>query len=104
MLTQIVDLYRVDRVGRCEAEYGSVEIELALEALNNCRSLSEAVLLPYEREVGDRKPFGAQCLGHHLRLVRRDHLVFEPLEQDQRAGQPVDGMDRRALAVDLFRG
>src|SRR5437016_2344586 len=63
--------------------------------------LAKPMLLTFVRNVGDRNAFLLNGRIHHLSLVWRYDLVFQPLEQDQRHVQTVDMMDRRALHIEV---
>ena len=58
---------------------------------------------PAKRDVGHRQAFLPDRFRHHLRLVRRHDLVFETLKQDERAGEAIGEVNRRALHVEVFR-
>ena len=51
-------------------------------------ALPEAVLLAFERYVGDGKPLLPEGREHLLGLIRGHDLVFETLEEDHGAGEP----------------
>jgi len=57
------------------------------------------VLLAFERQVRERQILGPQRFDHAFSLRRRHHPVFESLEQDHRARQPVGEVDRRPLVI-----
>ena len=84
-----------------EPEHPAVKVELGLERPPDVRRLAEAVLLALEGQVGDRHALGPQGVDDHLGLRRRHDLVLEALQHDERAVEPVDVVDRRALDVAL---
>jgi hypothetical protein len=59
------------------------------------------VLLACERHVRDRQALGTHRLEHLARLLGGHDLVLQALKQDQRAGQPIGMMDRRARHVQI---
>ena len=61
--------------------------------------LPEAVLFPFINQAGDGDMFFLQSIRHHARLLRRHDPVFLALKKDDRAGQSVGGMQRRARPV-----
>ena len=85
--------------GQLEAEDLPVERQLGVEGAADVGGLAEAVLLALERDVGHRHPPVPQRGHDHLRLRRRDDLVLQPLQHDQRPVEPLQVMDRRALDV-----
>src|SRR5688572_3757934 len=96
---KVLDPHRLNRIGRRESKYRAVKVQLRLEAPDDSVRLPEAVLLALEREVRNGQTLRAHGVGHHLRLVRRDDLVFQALEQNQRALEPVDEVNRRSSPV-----
>src|SRR5687767_1376827 len=54
LCVQIVDRYRLERVGRGEAKYGAIEEQLGFEAADDCLGAAEPVLLAGKRQVCDR--------------------------------------------------
>src|SRR5215203_1264763 len=93
-LLAVSNFNRLDVVRRRESEDLAVEVELGLEAADDRLGATEAVLLAFEQEQRHRESFRAYGGGHHLRLVRRHDLVLESLEQDQRARQAIDEVNR----------
>src|SRR5215216_2920614 len=59
------------------------------------------MLLTRKRHVRNRNSLASDRLYHLLRLVRRDHLVFQSLEKDHRTRQPLGKINRRAIEVDV---
>src|SRR5687767_6087475 len=93
----ISDFHRLDAVRRLKTKHFAVEIQFCLEAPDDRVGSAEPVLLSFEREVGHRQPLTLHGVGHHLRLIGWNNLVFEPLEKNERARQPVYGVNGRPL-------
>src|SRR5262245_5733808 len=96
---QVRDCDRLDRVRRRKAELLPVKIKLCLETACNGFRPSEPMLLAFECQIGHRQTLVADRVRHHLRLVRRHHLVLESLEEDEGTGETVDRMNRRPRAI-----
>src|SRR4051794_29758899 len=94
------DRYRIDPVGRREAEDGAVEGQLRLGGPDDCGGVAEPVPLALERQVRHRKPARAHRLVHRLRLVGWYHPVLQALEEDERTVEPVGVVHRGALLVE----
>ena len=101
LLAQIGDLNWRKSVRRRESEHPRIEVILPLQRLLNILRLAEAVLLAGEFEEGDGQAFALERVGHAAGLVGRDDAVFKPLEEDDRAGETVKVVDRRALPVQV---
>src|SRR5919108_217038 len=97
---QVGDRDRLDGAGEGEAEDAGVEVELGVEGALDAFGPAEAVLLALEREVGDGQALLLERLDHQLGLVGRHDLVLEPLEEDHRAVEAVDEVERRAAPPD----
>src|SRR5438309_8931725 len=104
MPIEIVDLNWRDRVSRREAENGTIEEQLGLEAAADGVSLAESMLLAFKREECDGQALRAHGVGHRPRLARRHHLVLEALEKNERARQSVHEVDWRPSAIDITTG
>src|SRR5262245_2006592 len=98
---QVLNRHRLDWVRQWETEDARVKVKLAVERSLDVLRPPEAMLLALEGNVGDGQPFPAQGFDHHLRLVRRDDLAFEPLKEDHRAREPVREINRRPLPVEV---
>ena len=96
-------LDRVEVVGGLEPEDLAEERQLGLERSTDRGGAAEPVPLALEREVGVRDAVRRQRRHDRLRLGRRDDLVVEALHDQHRAGDLVEEMDRRTLAIQLRR-
>jgi len=76
----LFDVHRLDWVGEIKFPYPTVEIQLAVERAFDVLGLAESVLFAFERHIRDRNSFAFDRLEHHLRLIRRNDLVFQSLE------------------------
>src|ERR1700694_2949644 len=100
-LLEILDRHRLDRISEREAEDFRIEVELSLERALDVLRDPETMLLALEGNVGDRQPLLAQRRDNELSLVGRHDLVLQPLEEDHGRGDPIDGVDRRPLWINL---
>src|SRR6202165_5059178 len=100
-LFQVLDRHRLDRISEWEAEDLRIEVELALERALDVLRDAEPVLLALEGDVGHRQPLLAERRNDEFSLVGRHDLVLQPLEEDHGRRDPIDGVDRRALAIDV---
>src|SRR5205823_956077 len=96
---QVLDGYRLDAVGRLDAEHAREEVLLALDRALDVLVLAKPVLLALVRDVGVRQLLLPARLDERLGLVGWNDFVFEALEQDDRALQLVCESNRRAVAV-----
>ncbi len=92
-----------DRIPELEPQDLRVERQLGLVRLADRLRLAEPVLFALEQQVGMREPLGGEGLDHHLGLGRGNDLVLVPLQQDHRARDHVDEVDRRAGPVEIER-
>src|SRR5262249_46210730 len=74
-----------------------------LEGAPRVFSAPEAVLLTRERQISHRQSLRLERGHHALGLARRHDAIVEPLEDDDRARQPIDRVNRRALSIELAR-
>src|SRR3990170_1039447 len=101
--SEVLDLELRHVVSWFEAENLSIERELCLERADDVLGLAEAVPLALEEEIRVRDAAFPQGTNDELGLRRRHHLVVGALENEHRRRDPVDEMDRAALAVRLDR-
>src|SRR5687768_8924330 len=101
--SEIVDLNWRQRISGPEPEDRSVKVQLGFETPHDRLRLPEPVLLALERQMRDRQSLRAGSVRHHRGLIRRHDAVLESLKQDDRAGQPIDEVNRRAGAILLAR-
>lgn len=87
------------RFRESEAKDLREEVEFCFNGTLDVLSPSEAMLLSLERYVCHGNSFFTQGLEHGFRLVRRDDLVFEALEEDDGRRKEVCEVDWRALDV-----
>src|SRR5947207_2119482 len=59
------------------------------------------MLLAGKGNVSYWKAFFAQGFHHHLRLIWRDDLIFQALKENDRTGQAVGEVYRRALEIEI---
>src|ERR1044072_552339 len=81
---KILDLNWLDWFSEFESKYLRIKIKLTIERTLNIFRLSEAVLFTGERNVRHRNSLRADRIDHRLRLIRRDHFVFQSLKKDHR--------------------
>ena len=95
------DVDGFDIVSKIETKDLAVEVGLGFEGSFDRGGLAETVLFAFEFEIGPWNAIGIECLNNHLRLVRRNDLVFESLQNDQWAFEIFNMVDRRTLGVDI---
>ena len=100
---QVLDL-EIDgqRVGRGDAKDLCKEVELAFNVGNDVLRLPEAVLLALKQHVSDREALLLHRVVHHLRLVWGNNGILITLEEDDRAVQALNMVDRGAVEVHLL--
>src|SRR6266540_6732733 len=84
----------LDLVGRSEPEDLAQERQLRLEGSDQGRSAPESVVLPGKGEVGVRNAALPQRIDDPLGLGWRDDPVFEALEDQDRAADPIGEVRR----------
>ena len=87
-----------------KAEYLRVKTVFRFQGALDVLRLPEAVLFPFINQTGNGDMLFLQGVRHHPRLPRRHDPVFLALKEDDRAGQSVGGMQRRARPVFFFWG
>src|SRR5579884_945038 len=97
---EILNRHFVD-VRRLEAEDLTVEGELGFEGTLDVLGSAEAVLLALVEQASHRQLLLPHRRDHHLRLVRRNDFVFQSLEEDDRTGEALGMIERRALQVQV---
>jgi anti-sigma regulatory factor (Ser/Thr protein kinase) len=85
---------------RLEAQHLTVEGELGLQGGDDRGGLAEAVGLALERQVGVRDARALERSQEQLGLRRRHDRVVQPLQQQDRAVEPVDVGQRGPRVVD----
>ncbi|CAB4812670.1 unannotated protein [freshwater metagenome] len=88
------DIDGLDIVREIEAEHLAVEVRLGFEGSFDRGGLAETVLFAFEFEVRPGHAVGIKRFNNHLRLVRRNNFVLEALQNNQRAFEIFDVMDR----------
>src|SRR5262249_19022236 len=86
---------------RPDAQHLAIEGQLLLEGPPNRLRASEPVPLPGEGNVDDTEPAPAQRRHHRLGLSGRHPAVVEALEEEQRGGDAVGRVQRRARDVQV---
>src|SRR5438093_9935792 len=81
---EVLDLDRLELVGRLEPEQLAHERQKRLERATDRVSAPETVTLPFECDVGIRDAVPLERRGDRFCLGRRHDLVVESLEQEQR--------------------
>ena len=90
---------RLEIVGQVKSEHLRIKGKLSFQRALHIRQLTKSMSLALENEIGVRNSLPPQRVDHLLGLGDWDHHVVGALKHDQRPAQPVDVVDRRALAI-----
>src|SRR2546430_2591863 len=98
---EVLDLNRLELVGRLEPEHLAGERQAGLERASLRLGAAESVTFALERDVRVRDAVPLERSGDRLSLRRRHDLVVEPLQEEERLSDLVGMSHRRALPVEL---
>ncbi len=91
---------------RClETEKARIEIQLSIESRLDVFRSTESVLFALEGHIGMRQTPVRERRHHLFGLTRGHDPILEPLKEDDRTGEAIHMMNRRAgpVAIDRLR-
>ena len=93
-LLQILNLHRLHLISQLKTKNSGIKIQLAIQRPLDILRSPKAVLFALKWYISNWKPFRSQGSHHQFCLIRRNNLILQPLEDNQRTRQAISRMNR----------
>ena len=101
MLREILDRYRLDRVGEVKSKNARIKESFAIQRAFDIFGATKSMLLAFKRDVSDGDALFAERFNHNLGLIWRHDFVFKSLKENDWARQSIGEVNRRAFDVKI---